>query len=342
MVSTADFMNYNTKISLPLNKSLAIALMALICFSCTPAAQPDDSDGLFYFDNKQEGALVDQPISEATSLFGHGLVRPEFDSESIFILTEQLRESIEMYDGTATSITWVARRTAAMWRYQDAVVVLTDGLEEFPETAELLRYRGHYLFVIREFAVAEQDLARARRLIQSTQDVIETDAPDGSIIEPSTTLHYSIWFYSGLIHYVKSDYIQAAKAFETALAKAQNADTRITATDWLVLSLFKSHQDDRAREILFSTDLNAAVTDAQPYLERLRLLYDFDYTPVNNTGDIFDEITITYGLAFRAKLIGNQTEYRAKLNQVIDTNIWAAISYIVAESDLKKLEDGSI
>lgn len=297
---------------------------------------------MFYPEDGYGDVLLEGPLTEAVSLFGDGLVRPEFDTESMEVLQRDLREAVELYDGTPISISWIARRTAAKWRYQDAVVVLTDGLEEFSDNLPLLRYRGQYLFIIREFEIAGQDLEKAAGLARVVPNTIETDKIDGTVIEPSTSLHYSIWFYSGLVHYVKSEYSQAVESFDRALELAQNNDTRITATDWLVLSLFKDRQDERAREILATTNLEVSVTDAAPYLERLRLLKDSSYNPNLTTVDIFDEITITYGLAFRAKLAGDHSTYRNLLNRILDTNIWAALSYIAAESDLKKLEDSSI
>jgi tetratricopeptide (TPR) repeat protein len=258
------------------------------------------------------------------------------------ILSNELREAVNLYDGSPSSMIWIARRTAAMWRFQDAVVVLSDALEEYPEHPELMRYRGQYLLIIREFAVADNDLTRVRAQLSAIADFIETDAPNGTVIEPASTYYFSVWFYSGLASFLQGNFELASKAFEQATKHAQNQDARITATDWHVVSLFCNRDDAKAYKLLDNLSLNVAVTDATPYLERLKVLQDMYYMPELSQYDIFGQITIKYGLAVRAKIQGNQEQYRDYLNQILDTNIWSALSYIAAEADLNRLNGSAI
>ncbi|MCC5925236.1 MAG: hypothetical protein JJU41_01635 [Bacteroidetes bacterium] len=320
-------MNYNIKTSLWWQRNLFSFLILMLGIGCTTNQEGTTS-------NREKGSTM----IEATSLLGDGLIRPDFDEQSMEVLTNELREAINLYDGTPTSMVWIARRTAGLWRFQDAIVVLTDALEEFTGNPHLLRYRAQYLFLIREFAVAQNDLDHIQGNLSDYEDFIEADAPDGSVIEPVSTFHFSVWFYSGLVMYVQGDFSQASIYFERAINAAQNMDAQITATDWLVFSLIQDNKNEQAKAIVQRIPADAHVTDASAYLQRLRMLADTDYIPPIEEYDVFGQITILYGKAIRAKINGDFNTYRSILQEILDTNIWAAISYIAAEAELYRIK----
>ena len=330
MVFTGDYMNYSTRIKF--FRPDLILILALLLTSCI-GEERKHSDPV----NR-----IHEPIVEATSLFGAGLVRPDFDQTSEDVLTSELERAVLDYDGSPESMVWIARRTAAMWRFQDAVVVLTDALEEFNDHPQLLRYRGQYLLILREFEIARQDLAKVRLQLNTLTDYDEPDAPDGTVIQPASTFYFAIWYYSGLVYYMKGNFEQAYEAFNQAGLVAANMDAYITAADWTIMSLIQAHRNTEAKALLNRLERSVTVTDATSYLERLRLMADPDYHPDLKDIDIFDQVTITYGLAMRARMLGNNQEYLSYLQQILDTNIWSAVSYIAAEADLFRNSQASL
>lgn len=329
-----------------MKKITSVLIGFLLITSCGNQSEPPEYDE-FHTNNMTQEHLIDGPLIEATSLFGAGLVRPSFDENSTEILQAELQQAIRNYHDKPDipeSILWIARKTADFWRFQDAILVLTDGIDQYSEDARFYRHRGHYLTAIREFSIAEEDLYKATKLIESTLDIAEPDNIDGSVIEPASTLHYNIWLYFGFVQYVLGDFVDAAEAFQSAYDIAGNEDTRITAADWLYLSLIRSNQTDKAQKVLQNVNTRTDVSDAKSYQVRLQMYgygsaeFNIDETMQNP----FERITILYGKAMILMNQGEEVQAKQVLNEILDSNLWAALSYIAAESDLHRLRDSSI
>jgi tetratricopeptide (TPR) repeat protein len=296
--------------------------------------------------NKQDPGIHDGPIIEGYSLLGDGLVRPEFDSVSAYILYNDLEVAIKRYGDNPDNpetILWIARKTAAMWRFQDAVIILTNGIESYPNDPRFFRYRGHYLMTIREFDLARSDMERALKLIENKPDDFEPDFQDGTVLEPSSTLHFNIWLNYGLLEYFMGNFQVAASAFTHSLAIAGNPDTRLTAADWLYLSEIRSGNKNAAAAVLNLTSKDEPV-ETQVYSKRIRL-YKNNLLPDDDffgNLDPVEHITLSYGIAMHKKLNGDIAEYSRLLNQIIDTNIWAPFSYIAAEADLRRMQGNNL
>jgi len=331
-------MNYSTKTSYwPVN---LLAALVLLTIGCGESREPEDlADERYTSSDQQIVTNEEEPIVEAVSLFGHGLVRPDFDTLSAAIMQQELRDAVEKYDGTPESMIWIARKTAALWRYQDAVVVLTDAIEEFPEEAVLYRYRGQYLFFLREFDIAADDFSKAARYAQNKPDFIETDTPDGQVIEPSSSFLFNLNLFTGLNEYARGRFRQALEFFEKASSHAANNDTRLTALDWQVMALVKlGHYDLADHKAARALELEP-VTDATAYRDRLKLLVQSEDAITSDDGsDVFSQVTLDYGRAMAYRRKGDIAQAERKLRELLDTNIWAAVSYIMAEADLKRTQ----
>jgi tetratricopeptide (TPR) repeat protein len=333
-------MKFNTKNSpLPKHHRLAGSILLAVAFllaSCTQnnSDQISDQD---MFQTESETTL-ERPMIEATSLNGEGLVRPDFDPETTSRLTNNLREAIENYSANPDdpqSIIWVARHTAYLWRYQDAIYILTDGLKDYPDDPRFYRHRGHRYITIREFDKAIEDLEKASELIEGTKDEVEPDGAPNSANIPVSTLHFNVYYHLGLAYYLTQDFEKAAFNFEKALFVSENNDTKVSATDWLYISLMKDGQTQKAQELLSSTDTNIEVIESQSYLSRLQV-YKGEIEPEEllKADNELNILTQGYGLAQYYYLQGDTSRADQLLQQVIDTNYWAAFGYIAAEVDM--------
>ena len=286
--------------------------------------------------------LSQGPIIEATSLMGDGLVRPQFDEETETRLTENLQQAIRNFNENPDSpdnIIWVARHTAYLWRYQDAIYILSDGLNDYPENPKFYRHRGHRYITVRDFEKATTDLLKARKLIQGQQDEIEEDGAPNAANVPVSTLHFNIHYHLGVAYYLNGLYDFAIDAFNDAYSVSKNPDTKLSAADWLYMSYVKNNQLEMATEFINSVDTNVTVLESHSYLNRIKLYKGLISPEELLSGDNeLDMITQGYGLALWYELQGNKDKAVQILEDVLETNYWAAFGYIAAEAELSKLQ----
>ena len=102
------------------------------------------------------------------SLDGRELSPPEMAPERFAKLDADLALAKENWNANPDDphqLIWVARRLGYLWRYHEAIELLTQGIERHPEVPHLYRHRGHRYITIREFDKAIVDLVKAARLI---------------------------------------------------------------------------------------------------------------------------------------------------------------------------------
>ncbi|HAC16739.1 MAG TPA: hypothetical protein DCE78_12470 [Bacteroidetes bacterium] len=319
-------------------KFKAIITVCILTFvSCTNSEDVDSQtveDGEFI-------ELNQGPIVEATSLMGDGLVRPQFDEETQTRLTENLQNAINNFNEDSDSpdnIIWIARHTAYLWRYQDAIYILTDGLNDYPENPKFYRHRGHRYITVREFDKAIADLLKARNIVQGQQDEIEEDGAPNAANIPVSTLHFNIHYHLGVAYYLNAQYDFAVDAFNDAYDVSRNPDTKLSAADWLYMSYVKNNQLDRAVEFINTINTDVEVLESDSYLNRIKLYKGLigpdELLSGNNE---LDMITQGYGLALWYKMQDNSEKAVQILEEVLDTNYWAAFGYIAAEAELARL-----
>ncbi len=285
------------------------------------------------------------PLIEATSLLGAGLVRPDFDEETTRRFTENLREAIEDFNRNPDdpeSIIWVGRRTAYFWRFQDAIVIYSDGISQYSEYAPLYRHRGHRYISIRRFDEAVKDLEKAVKLIEGTDDVIEQDGAPNQANIPVSTLHFNIWYHLGVAYYLKGDYSEASRAFESCLEVSSNNDTKVSTVDWLYMTYRKLGKQREAEHIIRDIDEKTEVLESQSYLNRI-LMYKGKLAPeelLSDTANTLELVTQGYGVAMWLYHEGETKRANEILSRIIETNYWAAFGYIAAEAELSRMKTG--
>ncbi len=165
------------------------------------------------------------------------------------------------------SYIWLGRRLGYLARFPEAVEVFTRGLEKFPDSYKLFRYRGRHLARSRDFENAIADYRRAADLIAGQPDTFEPDGILNSIEQPITTYTSNIHYYLGQTSMAVGDYETVVTAMERALNEpmGQSADRLVSTAYWRYLGYRKLGQDAAAQ----------AVVDAVP--EDLQLIENFTY-----------------------------------------------------------------
>lgn len=238
------------------------------------------------------------------------------------------------------NIIWLGRRIAYFTRYKEAIDVFTEGINKHPESAKLLRHRGHRYISIREFDKAIADLERAASLIKGTPDEVEQDGAPNKYNIPTSTLHFNIWYHLGLAHYLKADFESALRSFTACLAVSKNNDALVATSDWLYMINRRLEDKAAAARVLENITEGMKILENGAYYDRL-LLYKGLKTPESilnfETDDALALATYGYGIGNWYLYNGEQKKAIAVFKKVVAGKYWPAFGFIAAEAELKAL-----
>ncbi|HMO13917.1 MAG TPA: tetratricopeptide repeat protein [Pirellulaceae bacterium] len=288
----------------------------------------------------------DENDFEAISLLSKQLKQIALSREQAEALESQLKRAVGEMAADPQSIDariWVARRTAYLCRYREAIAVLDKALNEFGDDAKLLRHRGHRWITLRKFDLAVADLKRAAELIQGTEDEVEPDGQPNAQGIPTSTLHTNIYYHLGLAYYLQGDFEAAAKSYRQCLASSTNTDMRVATIDWLYLTLRRMKREEEAEQLLAEVSDDWEVIENSAYLRRIRMyqgkLLPQDLLPENGRqlSDL-DLATYGYGVGCWLWLEGDSEKAEAMWRKVVDGANWAPFGFIAAEAEIARIQ----
>lgn len=280
---------------------------------------------------------------EARSLLGAPLFAVERLPEERQRLEADLTAAYSVYQRdpeNADAIIWLGRRVAYLGRYRDAIDIFTEGVRKHPDDPRMYRHRGHRYITVRRFDEAVQDLQRAAHLMSRLPDAVEPDGQPNARNIPLGTLHGNVWYHLGLAYYLRGEWTRAAYAFRNALAVARNDDSRVSASDWLYMSLRRAGRTDEAAAVLEPIREGMEIIENDAYYRRL-LMYKGIIPPdslLNPNGQ--DAITVaTQGYGVGNWYLYNGQPERAEeiFWRVTSAENWAPFGYIAAEADLRRI-----
>ncbi len=248
-------------------RAVAAALIGTVCVSvlaCSPG-EPIAGD-----ESASAGPTAQAEPPPRLTLIATPLTEPAWSPEVRARLEEDLtiaRAVMEVAPDREDSYIWLGRRLGYLARFPEAVEVFTRGLEKFPDSYKLFRYRGRHLARSRDFENAIADYRRAADLIAGQPDTFEPDGILNSIEQPITTYTSNIHYYLGQTSMAVGDYETVVTAMERALNEpmGQSADRLVSTAYWRYLGYRKLGQDASAQ----------AVVDAVP--DDLQLIENFTY-----------------------------------------------------------------
>lgn len=281
---------------------------------------------------------------QAISLLGWPLYAPALPPDVFARRERELAEARYEYDRDphdTQAIIWLGRRLAYLGRYDEAIDVFSNGLAVHPDSAELLRHRGHRYITIRQFDDAVADLARAAAIVENADDRIEPDGQPNPWNQPRSTLKTNIEYHLGLAHYLKGDFATAAREYEVCLRLSPNDDMRIAAAYWLYLSSARVPGEERqAVDALRAVTSDEDVIENQSYF-RLMQVFRSEIMPEQVTKSAegeasIDAATVGYGLGMWHLLNGRKEQAFAQFQKVLDSTNWAAFGHIAAEAEIAR------
>lgn len=210
-------------------------------------------------DETRRETLIGTPISE-----------PAWSPETRARLEKDLeiaRAVIAIAPEREDSWIWLGRRLGYLTRYGEAIDVFTEGLERFPDSYKLLRFRGRHLARNREFERAIADYRRAAELVEHVQDSYEPDGIINARHQYLGSYRSNIHYYLGQTSWAVGDYLATLDGMLRAASEplVQHDDRRVATGFWTYLALRKLGRHEEA----------AAVVAAIP--EGLELIENHDY-----------------------------------------------------------------
>lgn len=280
--------------------------------------------------------------AEATSLLGKPLSPAASTPEQREKLEANLAAAQAAFkkDPSEDNTVWLGRRLAYLGRYNDAIATYSRGLQAYPNSAKLLRHRGHRYITIRKFDNAIADLSRAAELTQGKPDEIEPDGAPNTKNTPRSTLKSNIAYHLALAYYLKGDFAAAAQAWSDRLALfRENDDQIVSASYWLYLSRKRAGDHAGATAALRDVRPGMDVMENHSYY-RLCLCYKGELKPeeVGEGGDPFANVGIAYGLAVRKLLLKDSAGARADFERITAGDNWPGFGYIAAEAELARMQ----
>lgn len=240
------------------------------------------------------------------------------------------------------NIIWLGRRLAYLSRYREAIQVYTKGIEQYPDSPELYRHRGHCYIISRLFDKAVIDLEKSAVL---SKDVPVTLESDGLSKKPkNSTLQFNIWYHLGLAYYLTGAYGKAAQAYEESLSFAEYDDEIAASADWLYMTYRRLGEDEVAEKTLDMIRLDMH-TQQEGYFERLLMykgllepdsLLKQDINPPLTEHNLYMETNL-YGVGNYFMANGETDRGKALFRKALNSKFWAAYDYIAAEADLANI-----
>lgn len=317
----------------------ALLLLAVLAISGCGEPAPDAAEG----DGAPGGTEPPtfQGRVQGVSLLGDTLRTPALPPDVLADRLARLAEARAAHDAAPDdpdAIIWLGRRLAYLGAYRRAIEVFTEGIRKHPEDARMYRHRGHRHITTRRLDRAVEDLERAARLIEGTEDRVEPDGLPNERGIPTSTLHSNIWYHLGLARYLRGDLEGALAAYRRCLDVSANPDMLVATSNWLYMTLRRLGRDDEAARVLelITADLDVIENDSY---HRLLLLYRGELGPAalrEAEGDALGNATVGYGIGNWHLYEGRAEEAARVFREVLATDSWAAFGYIAAEAELAR------
>jgi len=225
---------------------------------------------------------------------------------------------------------------------ENALQVLSKGLDQFPNTADLYFWRGVAGVQGRQFQSAVNDFWKAGKAIEGQRGVKGIADRSEEEVKIDASLPYLIYQWMGLAFQSQGDYSNAEKMYEISGDFSTNSDLYCRAYYWQYQAFRRAGRDADAASILESVSLDMYITESsRPYLDALLYfkgkkgeqdLVDLDATP-QSSPEAASWTVRAYAVAVKAKLDHQEERYFKVLERIVATPFWNQPAFIAAEAD---------
>lgn len=313
--------------------NLVILLLSCIVFACHAPREQEKM-------NK---------APEVVSLLGVTFYEPERPTRVQHMLDSNLAvaEKNFLKDPSEENFIWYARRLGYLSRFNEAIEILSQGIDKYPGSYRLLRHRGHRFISMRLFDRAIDDLTKASQLMPAYPPEVEPDGVPNSINQPLSTTQFNIWYHLGLAYYLKGDFANAEQAYIECLKASNNDDLMVATIDWFYMTYRREGKDELAQGLLGNITDSMNIVENDSYFKRLQMykgqLRPEDLLTVDAKSSDYDLSLATqgYGVGNWYFYSGDTTKAIEVFEKVVSGKSFASFGFIASEADLARLRSNS-
>jgi tetratricopeptide (TPR) repeat protein len=278
---------------------------------------------------------------EAFSLLGDTLwsrpVDPRQGPRAVSLL-QQARTEATFDPMNLVSRMRVARRTAAIGRFREAVELYGQAYMIAPSDPRPSLRRGELYLALREFDMAIRDLRFAAELARATEMVELEALPDES--SALLPIRWSAAYHLGLAHYFKGEWRRAREAFTEAAEQAVTVDQVTAVALWLYYSALRLGDLDEAVAILGLIPHDFEVVTRHPEFLLLRV-FRGELPADSLVGRLMgpqahDTPAFAYGLGLALELRGDRENAVMAWERGLRSADWADPYYLACEAELAR------
>ncbi|MGE0771523.1 MAG: tetratricopeptide repeat protein [Cyclobacteriaceae bacterium] len=295
--------------------------------------------------SQQTNETQEQKAPVVVSLLGETFYEPDRSADVQQHLDSNLsvaKKNLEENPSEENYI-WLGRRLGYLSRFNEAIDVLTEGLDKYPDSYKLLRHRGHRFISLRLFDRAISDLSTASTLMPPDLE-IEPDGQPNRLNQPLSTTQFNIWYHLGLAHYLKGDFDRAEQAYIECLKVSNNDDLLVATIDWFYMTYRRAGKGDLAKGLLGNITDSMTIIENDSYYKRLRM-YQGKLKPEELLSVSEKDADPDLSLATQGYGVGNWHFYNGDttsavevFNKVVSGKHFSAFGFIAAEADLARLK----
>ncbi len=305
---------------------LYLTVIAALLFTHCKDTKKDEPEG--------EKVKVEKTVTFTTPLDKEIVISKP--SEKLLVQYEEAKEKYNTDPTNVENLIWYGRRTAYLGRYEEAIIIYSEGIKKYPQEPRLYRHRGHRYISLRRFKEAISDLEKACQLIQGTTNEIEPDGMPNAQNIPVSTLHGNIWYHLGLAYYLEHDYEKAYDAYLKCRESGNLPDNIVSSTHWLYMIQRKLGNTVLANKMLEPISSEMDVIENQSYHDLCKVykgIIPVDSLAQRGTGNPSND-AVAYGIANWYFYNGEKKKAEELMKNLIESPAWSSFGYIAAESDL--------
>jgi tetratricopeptide (TPR) repeat protein len=279
------------------------------------------------------------------SLLNVSFYEPQWTIQQKAKLDSNLNAAKQNFDKEQSeeNFIWYARRLGYLSRFDSAIIVLTEGIQKFPESYRLYRHRGHRFISLRKFDNAISDLETAGQLMEGKPMEIEPDGQPNKINQPLSSTQFNVWYHLGLAYYLKADFTKAEEVYLKCLAVSNNDDLITATVDWLYMTYRREGKMAEATKLLDLIHDKMTIIENDSYMNRLKM-YKGSLAPeqVLNPDPKSEDYDLSlatqgYGVGNWYLYNGDKTKAKSTFEQIVARKHFSSFGFIAAEVELVKL-----
>lgn len=257
------------------------------------------------------------------SLTGTPLTLPKFSETAQRRLDEDIeiaRAALRIAPDREDSHIWLGRRLDYAGRICDAVDAFNDGLEAFPQSFKLYRFRARDVTRARKFEAALADYRKALALMGDTPDSFEPDGLPNRVGLTISTYRGNIIYYHAQTSFATGDYRAVVDGMAKALALAPGFardDMRVPTAYWTYIALRKLGEHDKAAAEIAQIEPGLKLIENDIYYQAVQIMQGrLKPADIGQTKDS----TIKFSIAMERRFAGDEAGAIAVLAEIIREN----------------------